>query len=184
MVKELLEKIPPERRWAITAKTLWRFLVLRGERLIAPELGTGKDIISPLWIKEKWYEINEKILGDAGRNMMPMVKEMFNIPVENAIDAAKLATVVVALIVGPEQEYWEIVEETTEKAVFRAPKCWCWEMYNEYEVDPEFRPCDVIEQAFWPEGYKEINPKITHTVTKTLPWGDHYCEMVIEFKEE
>ena len=67
MVEELLEKIPPETCWAITAKTLWRFLVFQGDKLIAPLLGTAKDIISPLWSKEKWNEINEKITGDAGK---------------------------------------------------------------------------------------------------------------------
>jgi len=184
MAEELLEKIPPERRWAITANTLWRFLVLRGEKLITPELGKGKDIFSPLWIKEKWNEINEKVIGDAGRHMMPMVKETFNISVENAVEAAKLVIIVSALIVGPEQEYWETFEETTEGAVIRAPKCWCWQMYDDYEIEPEFRPCEVVDQAFWPEGFQAINPKITFKVTKMLPWGDPYCECVIEFKDE
>ena len=58
MAEELLEKIPVEKRWSITAKTLWRFIVLRGDKIIAPLLGMGKGIISPLWSKEKWYEIN------------------------------------------------------------------------------------------------------------------------------
>ena len=57
-------------------------------------------------------------------------------------------------------------------------------MYNEYEVNPEFRPCELTEQAAWEEGHKAINSKIAYTVTKMLPWGDPYCEAVIEFKEE
>jgi len=84
---ELLEKIPPEKRWAITAQILWRFIVLRGDKIVTPELGKGKDIFSPLWSKEKWYEIIEKIFGDAGRMMYPYIKETFNIPVEDAIGA-------------------------------------------------------------------------------------------------
>ena len=185
MAAELLEKIPAEKRWAITAKTLWRFIMLRGDKRIAPLLGTGTDIISPLWSKEKWYEIVEKGFGaEAGKKGMPMVKEMFNISVEDAVGAAKLFMVFAALLVGPELEYWEIVEATPARAVLRAPKCWCWEMYNECEVDPEFRPCDVSEQAGWEAGYKAINPKITCKLTKALPWGDPYCESVIEFKEE
>ena len=117
MAAELLEKIPAEKCWAITANILWRFLVLRGEKLIAPVLGKGKDIFSPLWIKEKWYEINEKIFADAGRQMMLMAKEMFNIPVEDAIGAAKLQIVVATLLSGPELEWWEIVE-ATQKAPY------------------------------------------------------------------
>jgi len=182
--KEILEKIPTEKCWAITANILFRFMVLRGEKLIAPQLGMGKDIISPLWSKEKWYEINEKILPDAGMKMMPMFKEMFNIPVDDAIGAAKLVIVVATLFYRPELKWWEIFEVPPEIAVLRAPKCYGWEIYNEYEVESEFRPCKVVEQRVWPEGLKAINPKITWKLTKALPWGDPYCEAVIEFKDE
>ena len=182
-IEELLEKIPPEKRWDITAKTLWRFKIMRGDKLIAPELGVGKDIISPLWSKEKWDEINEKITGDAGKKGMPMVKDMFNIPVEDAVGAAKLLIVFETLLFGPEA-WWEIVEVTPERAVFRAPECWCWEMYNEFEVEHELRPCDVAEQSCLEKGYEAINPKITYKLTKALPWGDPYCESIIEFKNE
>ena len=179
---ELLEKIPPEKCWAITAQILFIFMVLRGDKLIAPQLGVGKDIFSPLWSKEKWFEINEKVLPEAGMKMMQMAKEMFNIPVEDAIGAAKLVIVVATLLYGPEQKWWEIVEATPERAVLRAPKCFGWERYNEYEVEPEFRPCVSLEQTFWPEGLKTINPKITRKRTTALPLGDTYCEFVVEFK--
>ena len=112
-----------------------------------------------------------------------MVKEMFNISVEDAVGASKLAIVFATLLSGPEP-WWEIVEATPERAIFRAPECWCWEIYNEYEVEPEFRPCEVAEKSCWEEGFKEINPKITFKLTKALPWGDAYCEAVIEFKDE
>ena len=46
--KELLEKIPPEKCWAITAKILTTFAVLRGEKRVSTEMGTGEGIISPL----------------------------------------------------------------------------------------------------------------------------------------
>ena len=184
MAEELLEKIPPEKCWEITARILWRFITLRGDKLVAPELGKGMDIISPLWSKEKWFEIVEKGFGtEAGKKFMPWVKETFNIPVEDAIGAAKLLIVCGTLFLGPEQEI-EIVEATPERVLCRCPKCLSWEIYNECEVDPAYRPCDVSVQAFCEEGFKEINPKITYMASKARPRGDPYCEYVFEFKEK
>ncbi len=184
MTEELLEKIPVEKRWAITAQILFIFMVLRGEKLSAPQMGMGKDIFSPLWIREKWLEINEKVLGDVAIQGMHMIKEMFKIPVEDAIGAAKLHYVLVTLLYGPEQKWWEIVEATPERAVLRAPNCFAWKRYDEFEIEPEFRPCKTIEERCWPEGFKALNPKLTYKLVKAKYWGDPYCEAVIEFKEE
>jgi hypothetical protein len=183
MAEELLEQIPPEKRWAITAQILARFIFLRGDKLIAPQLGVGKDIISPLWSKEKWFEIQEKVLPESATGMM-QTKKMFNIPVDDAIGAAKLVIVGATLLYGPEQKWWEIIEENPERVVLRAPKCFGWELYNEYEVEPELRTCYSLEQLVWPVALKSINPKLTYTLTKSVAWGDPYCEAVIEFKEE
>jgi len=182
-MKELLEKIPPEKRWDITAKTLWRFTVLRGDKIIAPLLGIGKDIISPLWSKEKWYEINEKIWTEGGKMLIQFVTETFNISVEDAIGAATLSHVVGKFVMGPEWEI-EIGEATPERAVVRYTNCPNWEIYNEFEVNPEFRPCDVSHELFVGEGLKALNPKLTYKLTKAMGWGDPYCECVIEFKDE
>jgi hypothetical protein len=38
-IEELLEKIPPEKCWAITAKILFTLTVLRGEKFLIPILG-------------------------------------------------------------------------------------------------------------------------------------------------
>ena len=38
--------------------------------------------------------------------------------------------------------------------------------------------------VFQGEGFKAINPKITHKLVKSRPRGDPYCEDVYEFKEE
>lgn len=152
------------------------FIVLRAVKIIMPLLGMGEGITAPVLAKEKWQEINEKIQSEGGKQFFPMVKEMFNMPVEDAVDAAKLAIVVNYLFMGPEMEM--------ERVVFRNYKCPNWEWYNECEVDPEFRPCDEAEQAFSDEGYKAINPKLTGEFTKAKPRGDPYCETVIEFKEE
>ena len=90
MAEELLEKIPADKCWTLTAKYLTTFLVLRGEKVIAPELGKDDGIIAPILGAEKWMEIHEKLRAETGRLMMPMVKETFNIPVKDAVEAAKL----------------------------------------------------------------------------------------------
>jgi len=181
--RKLLEKLPIEKCWAITAKTLWRFIVLRGDKLIAPLLGIGKDIVSPLWSKDKWYEINEKIFADGGRMFYPWVKETFNIAVENAIGADKIGHVVACFVWGPEWEY-EHIEKTEKRVVTRAFTCPCWEAYEEFEVDPEFRPCDISEELYVRAGLKAIDSKVTFKTTKARPRGDPYCEFIREFREE
>ena len=185
MAEELLEKIPPEKRWAITAKYLARFIFLRGDKKTAPLLGSVEGFISPLHSKEKWFEIQEKVLCDVAlQGPMQIAKETFNIPVEDAIGAAKLVIVVATLLYGPEQKWWEIVEATPERAVLKAPTCWGWELYDELEVEPEFRTCYSLEKIVYSEGIEAINPKLTYKLTKAQPYGDPYCKAVIEFKDE
>ena len=183
MALELLEKIPPEKRWAITAKTLLGFLVLRGERIVAPEMGKGEGIIAPVLGVEKWDEIVNETYIKGGKVLLPQMKEMFDIQVEDALGADKLVTVWGALAWGPGWET-EYVEVSREKVVSRVKKCPIWEMYKELDADPAFTPCENGHQTVFKEGFKAINPKITHTLTKAMPRGDPYCEDVYEFKEE
>ena len=180
---ELLEKIPPEDCWAITAKALLRFLVFQGSKIFAPTLGKGEGITSLVLGANKWTEIIMKIYSDGARKMFPWVKERFNINVEDAIGAAKLVTVVSELQNGPEMET-EDVEETPERVVSRVTKCAWWERYRELEVDHTLRTCDAVDQLWHEEGFKAISPRITFKITKALPRGDPYCEFIYEFKEE
>ena len=182
-MEKLLEKIPPEKRWAITAKALWKFWVLRGDKIIAPSLSREEGIIAPVLGKEKWIEINENFMREGGRQLCLMVQKMFNIPVENAKGAVKLYMVAGILFTGPEYPA-EIVESTPERAVLRYTRCPVWEGYEEFEVDPEVRVGDDAHQAMWHEALKAVNPKLTHRIIKALEKGDTYCEAVIEFKEE
>ena len=178
-----MEKIPPEKRWEITAKILSIFSVIRGEKIIAPLLGEGEGIISPIWGAEKWDEINEKIFVDAAKQFIPRVKEMFNIPVEDAMGAANLFYFMLVLACGPEIK-GTIVETTPERVVFRWTQCPWWNLYKEFEVDPAFMPCPKIHQAESKAVLKAINPKLTFKMTKAMPWGDPYCEDVYEFKDK
>ena len=55
---------------------------------------------------------------------------------------------------------------------------------KELKGKPELMVCPAGDQAWGEEGLKVIDPKLTYKVTKAMPWGDPYCEDVIEFKEE
>ena len=180
---ELLEKILPETCWAITAKILTGFLVRSGEKRIAPVLGKIDGFISPLWSKEKWIEVGVKVFGDGAKQLFPMVKETFNIPVGDAVEAAKLSMVVAILMFGPESTT-EVVEAASERAVVRWTKCALWENYKECEVDPAYIPCEAGHQIVCEEGLKAVNSKITYTLKKSRLRGDPDCEGVYEFKEE
>jgi hypothetical protein len=182
-MEELLEKIPVEKRWGITAKILTRLVMLRGSKTIAPLLGKGEGIISPVLGWEKYNEITDKIWGAGGRMRYPKIRDAFNIPVGDAIGAVKLHIVAGTLAGGPETKY-EIFEANPEKVIVRRQKCVWWERYSEFNVDPELTLCDAGCQAYAEEGFKAVNPKITNKLTKAMPRGEPYCEFVIKFKDE
>jgi len=179
---ELLERIPPEKCWAITAKILLNFIFLRGSISVVPLLGMGEGIIAPVWGWEKFREINTKIWAEINKKLLLYTKEKFNISVEDAVDAVHLICVMSHLQSGPEWEY-EYSEATRERVVLRNIKCPWWERYKEFKIKPELSLCDVGHQSGNKEGLKAINPKINYKMTKARPWGDPYCEDVYEFTE-
>jgi len=179
---ELLKKIPPEICWAITAKSLWR-LIMRGGKHFAPDLGIGEGAVALGLGKEKYDEINQKLWGDYGRRFLPMIKEIANLTIEDAIGAAKLELVSMKLWMGPEYQS-KITEATPQIAIVRSTKCTCMDSYNEFEVNPAFRNCDLSHQAHMVEGFKLINPKVNFKLTKAMSRGDPYCEFIYKFKEE
>jgi hypothetical protein len=183
MAEELLKKIPAETRWEINAKIMSTLFVIRGEKIVAPALGKGEGIISHLWGADKWKEIHVKIFGDAGRQLMSWFKEMFNIPVEDAIGAAKLANVAATLLQGPEWNF-EIVEATPERVVNRITKCVWMERYREFGVDPAFIPCVSGCPAWHQQGFNATIPKLACKTIKQMPKGDPFCEYIYEFAEE
>ena len=182
MVDELLEKIPPETCWEITAKALSRLNLLRIIN-IRSLMGKGEGIVAPVLGWEKYEEVSTKTWGEGGRKLYSLVKEMFNIPVEDAVGAAKLQIVAGSLIQGPELK-GGMVEATPERAIVRWTQCVWVERYKEFGVDIALSTCPSGCQAFIEEGHKAVNPKITWKATKAMPWGDPYCEGIIEFKEE
>jgi hypothetical protein len=142
-------------------------------------LGIDEGIIAPVWGWEKYLEINTKIFGEDGKRFYPWVKEIFNIPVEDATGAAKLLLVSAIVAFGPESDI-EIVKATREKAVVRWIKCPFGENNKKFGYKPELWVCPTAHQVRGEEGLKAINPKLTHKLIKALP-RDSYCEAVIEF---
>jgi hypothetical protein len=181
--KKLLETISHEKCWALTAKFLTGLVVLRGGKSVAPLLGKAEGFITPIWGMEKFLEIVTKIFSDGGRKLFPFIKEIFNIPVEDAVDAAKMFWVAGTLTNGPEFES-EIVEATPERVVARFTKCGWMERFKEFKLDPNFRACRDSCPKWAEEGFKVINSKLACKPTKLMPSGDSYCEYIFEFKED
>ncbi|WP_287588501.1 L-2-amino-thiazoline-4-carboxylic acid hydrolase [Candidatus Borrarchaeum sp.] len=179
-----MEKIPPEKRWAITAKILETFALLRGEKRVATEMGKGEGIISPVLGAERFQELTNKAWGEeGGMRLYPLFKEMFNIPVDDAIGAAKIVSVVASLAFGDEWER-EIVQKSKDKTIVRTTKCPWMNRWKEQEVNHEVMSCYPVHETWVQGGLKAINPKITHKLTKAMPKGDPYCEDIYEFKDE
>ena len=169
MAEEILKNIPAETRWEITAKTLTGATI--GYELALREI-VGK---------EKAAEIEAKMWGEGGKTFIPMIKEAFNIPVEDAIGAANLITVAAVLGMGPECTD-EIIEETKERVVQRWVKCPFIERAKEMGAT-DIHDCYTGCTAWTKAGLKAVNPKVTITKAKAMPRGDQYCEFIYEFKE-
>ena len=179
----LLKKIPADKCWAITTQALLNLLFVRGSKTLVPLLGIGEGVIAPIMGWETFKELNAKVFVETYKRFIPWVKETFNIPVEDAIGAAKLGKVSGTLQSGPEIVI-EIVEQTPERVISRTPKCPWWEKYKELGVKPELTLCEPVCEAFFSEAIDEINPKITFKLAKAMPRGDPYCDWLYEFKEE
>jgi hypothetical protein len=182
-MSELLEKIPPERRWAITAQSLLRLSVLRGSKCMPTILGKEEGIISPVWGWEKWVEIITKVISEAAKRFYPRIKEWFNLPVEDAKDMSELAIVGAILQMGPEY-IAKTVEKGKNRAVRRVFKCGWGERLNEFNLDPGLYGACQICPGWSGEGTKVVNPRVTIKRTKATIWGDPYCEFVYELEED
>jgi hypothetical protein len=183
MVEELLKKIPPEKRWAITSEALTRFSLARGSKIMPFVLGEEEGVIAPVWGFEKMIEIFTKVHGDSMKKMYLWVKEKFNMQVEDAVGGAKLSKVAGVLMFGPDMKS-EIVEKSKKKVLKRYLKCAWDERFNELEMKPELLGACHIHEPVNDEAIKAINPKLIYKVTKSLASGDPYCEVIIEYKED
>jgi len=182
MAEELLKKIPPERRWKITARALLRFSVVRGSKSMPTILGKEEGILAPVWGWEKWIEILTKVMTDAANRFYPRIKELLNMPVEDAKDVSELAHVTAVLQMGPEY-IAKTVKKGKYRAVRRTIKCGWGERLNDFNIDPGLRGACHICPVWAREGAKAVNSKVTVKRTKAMLYDDPYCEFVYEFKE-
>jgi len=169
MAEAILKKIPAEKRLEIATKTLTGAIVGYGQVL--------RGVVG----KDRSIEIGVKMWGEGGKTFIPAIKEAFKIPVEDAVGAANVTAVAAVLSMGPENE-GERIEETEKRVVDRVNKCPFWERAKEFGVTAE-ADCVPGCSAWCEEGLKAINPKLTFKITKALPRGDPYCELVYELKK-
>jgi len=146
--EEIVEKVPAEERWKIAGKAYTGSIA-------------GYDIfVGQAMGKEKWQELHDNLWGEGGKMTMPQIKEAFNLPVENAIDASVLVSVAILLQHGPEWE-WENPEMSPKKVVYRITKCPWFNRYTEFEIKPEDMVCPGGHIRFSGDGIKAVNPKLT-----------------------
>jgi hypothetical protein len=164
-----IEKVPAETKWALSTR-------IHTGAVVAMNTAIGEMLGS-----EKGREFVYNIWKSGGGMIFQSVKDALNIPVDDLEGITNLHDVCAYLTAGPELNF-EIVESTPTKVVVRAPKCGWWERYQDFNVKSELRNCPEGHQAWGESGLKAINPKLTYKVTKAMPRGDPYCEMVIELK--
>ncbi|NIN92862.1 hypothetical protein GTO36_07755, partial [bacterium] len=84
---------------------------MRDRKKIIPLFGKGEGFIAPVLGYKKYEEIATKTWGEGSKRYYPWVKKKFNIPTEDAEEAAKFLIVATTLSHGPEFTA-EIVEAT------------------------------------------------------------------------
>ncbi len=170
LTEAIMKKIPDEIKWKAAY-----------ESYVGSVCGYDLTMAAVLGM-DKWTEIHDNLWGEGGKFTYPQVKEGFNVPCTNAIEAATLAAVVSNLGHGPRYE-WEVIEETPKRAVYRFTKCPWWDTYLAFGGKPENIVCAGGHERFVGDGLKAVNPKLKHTLTKALPRGDPYCEACYELED-
>lgn len=58
------------------------------------------------------------------------------------------------------------------------------ERYKEFGIKPEFTFCEPVHLLSDEKALRVINPKISCKFLKAIPFGDPYCELAYEFKDD
>jgi hypothetical protein len=172
MAKEIVEKIPSETCWLITAQSYTAGTVAEHQTLCE------------LLGKEKFQEMNDHAWAEGGKMAYPQIQQSFKIAADDCIGASNLVGVVALLVAGgPEYEWGPVGEETPERVVYRITKCPWMERYKEQNVKPEFRMCPSGHEKFVNAGLEAVNSPVVQKLTKFMPRGDPYCEVIYELKK-
>ena len=161
-----LQEIPMETRWTSVARSYTWLDTMCAKALFD---GVGR---------EKMEEIQKNIYTMAGKYCKRRA-DALSLSAEDAKGAAEAMQVLKTISNGPDTKI-ETVDATAERAVVRCLECPFANRRKEMGIKDDL--CSVFSQAWWDNGVKSLNPKLIATLTKAMPWGDRYCEFVIELQ--
>jgi hypothetical protein len=164
---EPINKVPAEARWQIATKGLTGAVTAYCNAL--------KNAVG----EAKYNEFSNAVWYQGGQALKDIV-DAFGLPVESARQIEEALELSARASMGPEFEF-EVVEATQDRCMARLSKCPWHERWKEQGMGWDF--CRFGHQG-WGQGAVEgINPDFAHSLTKSMPGGDPYCEFVIERKK-
>jgi hypothetical protein len=163
---EPIEKIPAEARWQIAARRLTGAYTACSNAL--------KQVVG----ETKYNEFNGEVWYQAGKGLKELV-DAFGIPVGDARQIEEAVELAVRASMGPELEIG-VVEATQDRCVARVSKCPWHERWKEQGLGWDF--CRIGHRRWGDGAVESVNPAFAHSLPKTMPGGDPYCELIIERK--
>jgi len=164
---EAVAEIPAETRWAIAAQGLTGAYVATVKAMLD---AVGRD---------KFDEMMVQLWAGAGKGSK-QVADALGLAGHDAKSAAETVRLVTIVSMGPEFEF-EIVEAKAEKAVYRWTKCPWRNRMKELGISDDL--CSAADPAYNNGFAQSLNPKVTASLTKAMPWGDPYCELVYKLQK-
>jgi len=161
-----LKKIPMETRWAFASGAFTYTDTLLSKALF-DQVG-----------REAMEEIHRKWQTAAGQGAKQTANAL-GLSAQNAKEAAEVISTLTFIYCGPEEKF-ETVEATPERAVVRCLVCPRANRRKEMGITDDL--CSAMSQTWWDSCAKSFNPQLTATLTKAMPWGNPYCEWVIELQ--
>ena len=164
---EGVEKVPAETRWTIATQALTGAMVVTSKAL--------RDALG----QERYNEIHGQIWAEQGK-AAKQIADALGLAGGDAKSVAETNVLVTLVAMGPEIKT-ETVEATEERAVLRNTECPWWNRFKELGISEDL--CHVACAAYWDALTKSLNPKVTVSLTKAMPRGDSYCELVYELQK-
>jgi len=161
-----LKGIPMETRWASASRS-YTWVDTMYAKALLDEVG-----------RKRMEEIQKKIYTTAGKGAKRRA-DALGLSAQDAKGAAEVLQTLHIMGNGPEDKI-ETVEATAERAVVRCLECPRANRRKEMGITDDL--CSVFSPAWWDNAAKSFNPKLKATLTKAIPWGDPYCEFVIELQ--
>lgn len=166
-MSDAIEKVPAEARWQIAAKGLTGAIMFLGNAL-RQEVG-----------EEKFNAVARALWYQAGKDLKEFVAA-FGLPVEGAMRIEEAGEMAVLTSMGPEFKF-EVVEAGQDRCVARYSRCPWYERHKEQGIGIDL--C-TFGHGCWGEGFVEsVNPDFSYRVSKSMPRGAPYCEVIIERKK-